>query len=68
MYKLLPMARALSLPVQPYEEAVAKRGVMAGRGTERVLSEMLMTEESAPQSSAGNAFPSASASARAPPD
>lgn len=58
------MARALSLPVQPYEEAVAKRGVMGAEGTGRVLSEMLMAEESAPQSCAGHAFPSASA----PPD
>lgn len=59
------MARALSLPVQPSEEAVAKRGAMGvGKRTKRVLSEMLMAEESTPQSSAGNAFPSASA----PPD
>lgn len=43
------MVQALSLPVQPYEEVAAKGGGEREGSAERVLSEMLMAEESAPQ-------------------
>lgn len=39
------MVQALSLPVQPHREVVAERG-LGEESVERVLSEMLMAEES----------------------